>query len=112
MFFSTCSAGALSGPDFCFIFAPCGYDEPESLPSGSPTIGLTGADGGQREGGEELGRHQAGPAGVWGDGGRRLAKMRRRGPPPRRSGLPPARSDSGSNIAGEHKLAPWTAEGS
>ena len=29
----TCSAGALSGPDFCFIFAPCGYDEPEILPS-------------------------------------------------------------------------------
>ena len=28
-----CSAGALSGPDFCFIFAPCGYDEPEILPS-------------------------------------------------------------------------------
>src|SRR3954454_10578578 len=47
MFFSTCSAGALSGPDFCFIFAPCGYDEPEILPSGSPSIGLTGADGGQ-----------------------------------------------------------------
>src|SRR4029077_13739047 len=23
MFFSTCSAGALSGPDFCFIFAHC-----------------------------------------------------------------------------------------
>jgi hypothetical protein len=33
MFFRTCSAGALSGPDFCFIFAPCGYDEPEILPS-------------------------------------------------------------------------------
>src|SRR6478752_3756070 len=46
-FFSTCSAGALSGPDFCFIFAPCGYDEPEILPSGSPSIGPTGADGGQ-----------------------------------------------------------------
>src|SRR3954469_23885464 len=46
MFFSTCSAGGLSGPDFCFIFAPCGYDEPEILPSGSPSIGLTGADGG------------------------------------------------------------------
>ena len=27
------SAGALSGPDFCFIFAPDGYDEPEILPS-------------------------------------------------------------------------------
>ena len=25
-------AGTLSGPDFCFIFAPCGYDEPEILP--------------------------------------------------------------------------------
>jgi hypothetical protein len=35
----------LPGPDFCFIFAPCGYDEPEILPSGSPSIGLTGADG-------------------------------------------------------------------
>src|SRR6476619_5199787 len=45
MSFSTCSAGALPGPDFCFIFAPCGYDEPEILPSGSPSIGLTGADG-------------------------------------------------------------------
>ena len=32
MFFNTCSAGALSGPDFCFIFAPCGYDEPENPP--------------------------------------------------------------------------------
>jgi hypothetical protein len=30
---STCSAGALSSPGFCFIFAPCGYDEPEILPS-------------------------------------------------------------------------------
>jgi hypothetical protein len=28
-----CSAGALSGPDFCFIFAPDGCDEPEILPS-------------------------------------------------------------------------------
>src|SRR5829696_8676865 len=25
------SAGALAGPDVCFIFAPCGYDEPEIL---------------------------------------------------------------------------------
>lgn len=33
MSFSTCSAGALPGPDFCFIFAPYGYDEPETLPS-------------------------------------------------------------------------------
>jgi hypothetical protein len=32
MSFSTCSAGALPGPDFCFIFAPGGYDEPEILP--------------------------------------------------------------------------------
>src|SRR5580692_13018122 len=45
MSFSTCSAGALPGPDFCFIFAPCGYDEPEILPSGSPSICLIGADG-------------------------------------------------------------------
>jgi hypothetical protein len=27
------SAGGLSGPDFCLIFAPCGYDDPEILPS-------------------------------------------------------------------------------
>src|ERR1700693_3428775 len=47
MSFSTCSAGALPGPDFCFIFAPCGYDEPEILPSGSPSICLIGADGEQ-----------------------------------------------------------------
>lgn len=32
MSFSTCFAGALPDPDFCFIFAPCGYDEPEILP--------------------------------------------------------------------------------
>jgi hypothetical protein len=25
------SAGALAGTDFCFIFAPYGYDEPEIL---------------------------------------------------------------------------------
>src|SRR5277367_6632761 len=43
--FSTCSAGALTGPDFCVIFAPYGYDEPEILPSESPSIGLRGADG-------------------------------------------------------------------
>jgi hypothetical protein len=24
-------SGDLSGPDFCFSFAPCGYDEPEIL---------------------------------------------------------------------------------
>ena len=27
------SAGCFTGPDFCFIFAPDGYDEPEILPS-------------------------------------------------------------------------------
>ena len=27
------SAGCFSGPDFCLIFAPCGYDDPEILPS-------------------------------------------------------------------------------
>src|SRR4051794_30068962 len=61
MFFSTCSAGGLSGPDFCFIFAPCGYDEPEILPSGSPSIGLTGADGGHARicKSSYLGRHTA-----------------------------------------------------
>jgi hypothetical protein len=47
MFFSTRSAGALPGPDFCFIFAPGGYDEPEILPSGNPSICLMGADGEQ-----------------------------------------------------------------
>jgi len=26
-------AGGFTGPDFCFIFAPDGYDEPEILPS-------------------------------------------------------------------------------
>src|ERR1700733_9437804 len=30
------SAGALSGPDFCLIFAPCGYDDPEILPTRNP----------------------------------------------------------------------------
>jgi len=29
MSFSTCSAGALPGPDLCFIFASYGYDDPE-----------------------------------------------------------------------------------
>src|SRR5690606_18764575 len=48
MSFSTCSAGALPGPDFCFIFAPCGYDEPEILPSESPSICLMRADGEQQ----------------------------------------------------------------
>jgi hypothetical protein len=30
---TTSSAGGFAGPDVCFIFAPCGYDEPEILPS-------------------------------------------------------------------------------
>ncbi len=47
MSFSTCSAGVLPGPDFCFIFAPYGYDEPETLPSKSPSIGLRAAEGEQ-----------------------------------------------------------------
>jgi hypothetical protein len=33
MSFNTCSAGALPDQDFCFIFAPYGYDEPEILHS-------------------------------------------------------------------------------
>ncbi|WP_259265926.1 DUF3363 domain-containing protein [Bradyrhizobium elkanii] len=45
MSFSTCSAGALPGPDFCFIFAPGGYDEPEILPPQNPPVCLTGPDG-------------------------------------------------------------------
>src|ERR1700688_4928644 len=31
------SAGCFSGPDFCLIFAPCGYDDPEILPTRKPT---------------------------------------------------------------------------
>jgi len=27
------SAGCFPGPDFCLIFAPCGYDDPEILPT-------------------------------------------------------------------------------
>src|SRR5271168_2938376 len=27
------SAGCFSGPDFCLIFAHCGYDDPEILPT-------------------------------------------------------------------------------
>ena len=27
------SAGCFSGPDFCLIFAPCGYDDPEIFPA-------------------------------------------------------------------------------
>src|ERR1700682_4192199 len=49
MSFSTCSAGAFSGPDFCFIFAPCGYDEPEILPSCKTSVFLMGPDGEQGE---------------------------------------------------------------
>src|SRR6202046_5311837 len=30
------SAGCFSGPDFCLIFAPCGYDDPEILPTRKP----------------------------------------------------------------------------
>src|SRR4029078_6169227 len=46
--FTTCSAGALAGPDFCLIFAPSkGYDEPEILPSSIRRICLIGADAGQ-----------------------------------------------------------------
>jgi hypothetical protein len=37
----------LPGPDFCLIFAPYGYDEPEILPSESPSVCLKGADGEQ-----------------------------------------------------------------
>src|SRR5258705_11849071 len=44
MSFSTCSAGALPGPDFCFIFAPGGCDEPEILPPQNPSICLTRTD--------------------------------------------------------------------
>jgi hypothetical protein len=31
--FTTVSAGYFSGPNFCLIFAPDGYDEPEILHS-------------------------------------------------------------------------------
>src|SRR6476469_2588088 len=30
------SAGCFSGPNFCLIFAPCGYDDPEILPTRKP----------------------------------------------------------------------------
>jgi hypothetical protein len=30
------SAGCFSGPDFCLIFAPYGYDDPEILPTRKP----------------------------------------------------------------------------
>src|SRR5450631_3966125 len=47
MSFTTFSAGSFTGPDFCLIFAPHGYDEPEILPSENHPICLTGADVGQ-----------------------------------------------------------------
>src|SRR6516225_6921695 len=47
MSFTTCSAGALAGPDFSLIFAPSkGYDEPEILPSSTHPFCLTIADAG------------------------------------------------------------------
>lgn len=36
-------AGGFAGPDFCLIFAPDRYDDPEILPSRKPPIRLTGA---------------------------------------------------------------------
>lgn len=33
------------GPEFCFIFAPDGYDEPETHSSEKPSMGLTAAYG-------------------------------------------------------------------
>ena len=30
------SAGCFSGPDSCLIFTPCGYDDPEILPTRKP----------------------------------------------------------------------------
>ncbi|MCW2130619.1 hypothetical protein M2226_009418 [Bradyrhizobium elkanii] len=38
----------MPGPDFCFIFAPGGYDEPEILPPQNPPVCLTGPDGEHR----------------------------------------------------------------
>ncbi|QHO73865.1 hypothetical protein ACH79_15600 [Bradyrhizobium sp. CCBAU 051011] len=38
----------MPGPDFCFIFAPDGYDEPEILPPQNPSVCLTGPDGEHR----------------------------------------------------------------
>src|SRR5450631_1468089 len=49
MSFTTFSAGSFTGPDFCLIFAPHGYDEPEILPSENHPICLTGADVGHKE---------------------------------------------------------------
>jgi hypothetical protein len=42
MFLIASSARCFSGPDFCLIFAPCGYDDPEILPSRKPLIRLNG----------------------------------------------------------------------
>ena len=42
MFCRTSSAGALTGPDFCFIFSPCGYDEPDPPQSSRPKVCLRG----------------------------------------------------------------------
>jgi hypothetical protein len=42
------SAGCFSGPDFCLIFAPCGYDDPENPPYVKTPPCLKGADAGQR----------------------------------------------------------------
>jgi hypothetical protein len=39
------SAGCLSGPDFCLIFAPCGHDDPESSLRENPAVSQR-ADGG------------------------------------------------------------------
>src|SRR3970040_1042771 len=48
--FMTCSAGALTGTDFCLIFAPStGYDDPDLLPSSTRQICLTAADAGHTE---------------------------------------------------------------
>src|SRR6187431_2111238 len=48
MSFTTSSAGDLTGPDLCLIFAPSKrYDEPEILSSSIRRICLIGADGGQ-----------------------------------------------------------------
>src|SRR6187431_2671914 len=48
MSFTTSSAGDLTGPDLCLIFAPSKrYDEPEILSSSIRRICLIDADGGQ-----------------------------------------------------------------
>ena len=41
------SGGCFSGLDFCLIFAPCAYDDPEILPRWKTARCLIGADGGQ-----------------------------------------------------------------